>query len=77
MKKTVNRGTTASKRKRPSAGQIEKAKAVSMPSEQRVNDEEIPIMCVPCSIVESMLSRNSRVMVRSGAGGSSVCKREI
>ena len=75
MTQTVNRGTTSTRR--PSAGQIEKAKAVSTPPKQSVNDEEIRIMCVPCSIAESMLSRNSRVMGRSGAGKSSVCKRGI
>ena len=75
-KQTVDSGT-ASTRKEPSAGQIEKAEAVSTPSKQPINDEEIHIMCVPCSIAESMLSHNSRVMGRSGAGKSSVCKREL
>ena len=78
MKQTVNRGTTASTRKGPSAGQLENAKAVSMPSKQLVNDEEVRIMCVPCSVAESILSRNSRLMRKSGrAGKSSECKREI
>ena len=76
MTQSVNRGTTSTRR--PSAGQIEKVKAVSMPPKQPVlNGEEIRIMCVLCSIAESMLSRNSRVMGRSGAGKSSVCKRGI
>ncbi|KIK09476.1 hypothetical protein K443DRAFT_671383 [Laccaria amethystina LaAM-08-1] len=75
MTQTVNRGTTST-RNRPSAGQIEKAKAVSTPPKP-VNDEEIRIMCVPCSIAESMLIRLSRVMGRSGAGKSSVRKRGI
>ena len=76
MTQSVTRGTTST-RKGPSAGQIEKAKAVSTPPKQPINDEEIRIMCVPCSIAKSMLSHNSRVMGRSGAGKSSVCKRGI
>jgi len=54
MKQTINRGTTGT-RKGPSAGEIEKAKAVSTSSKQPVNDEEIRIMCVPCSLAEYML----------------------
>lgn len=54
MTQTVNGGTTST-RKGPSAGQIEKAKAVSTPPKQPVNDEEIRII----------------VMGRSGAGKSS------
>ncbi|KIJ93086.1 hypothetical protein K443DRAFT_13133 [Laccaria amethystina LaAM-08-1] len=57
MAETINRGTTST-RKGSSAGQIERAKAVSMPSKQPVNDEEIRII----------------VTRRSGAGKSSVRK---